>query len=45
MGTWNISINGNDTFLDIYTSFFDLYNEGQNPVDISIRLKEDFKIP
>jgi len=43
MGTWNTAINGNDTFLDIYQNFFDLYNQGQKPVDISKQLQEDFK--
>lgn len=35
MGTWNTAINGNDTFLEIYQNFFQLYNDGHNPVDIS----------
>jgi hypothetical protein len=38
MGAWNTAINGNDTFLDIYQNFFDLYNQGQNPIDISKEL-------
>ena len=42
MGTWNNKINGNDTFQDIYQNFFDLYNQGQNPVDISKQIQEDF---
>jgi len=42
MGTWNIKINGNDTFQDIYQNFFVLYNQGQNPVDISKQIQEDF---
>lgn len=42
MGTWNTKINGNDTFQDIYQNFFDLYNQGQNPVDISKQIQEDF---
>jgi len=42
MGTWNTKINGNDTFQDIYQNFFDLYNQGQNPVDISIQIQDDF---
>lgn len=42
MGTWNTAINGNDTSLDIYQNFFQLYNDGQNPVDISrLILKEN----
>jgi len=42
MGTWNTKINGNDTFQDIYQNFFDLYNQGQNPVDISKHIRDDF---
>jgi len=42
MGTWNTKINGNDTFQDIYQSFFDLYNQGQNPADISKQIQDDF---
>src|SRR5687768_17425701 len=43
MGTWNTAITGNDTFLDIYQNFFDLYNQGQNPVDIAKQLQEYFE--
>ena len=42
MGTWNTKINGNDTFQDIYQNFFALYNQGQNPSDISIQIQDDF---
>lgn len=42
MGTWNIKINGNDTFQDIYQNFFARYNQGQNPADISTQIQEDF---
>ena len=42
MGTWDTKINGNDTFQDIYQSFFDLYNQGENAVDISQKIKQDF---
>ena len=42
MGTWNIKIDGNDTFLDIYQNFFDLYNQGHNPADISKQIQDDF---
>lgn len=42
MGTWNTKINGNDTFQDIYQNFFDLYNQGQNPTDISKQFQDDF---
>ena len=43
MGTWNTKINGNDTFQDIYQNFFDLYNQGIDPVDISKQIQEDFE--
>ncbi len=39
MGTWNNKIDGNDTFQDIYQNFFDLYNQGQNPVEISKQMQ------
>ena len=42
MGTWNNKIDGNDTFQDIYQTFFDLYNQGQNPVEISKQIQDDF---
>lgn len=42
MATWNYKINGNDTFQDIYQNFFDLYNQGQNPIDISKQIQGDF---
>jgi transcription elongation factor Elf1 len=43
MGTWNTKITGNDTALDIYSNFFDLYNEGANPTDVTKRIKKDFQ--
>lgn len=42
MGTWNSKIDGNNTFQDIYQNFFDLYNVGQNPIDISKQIQHDF---
>jgi hypothetical protein len=39
MGTWNNKINGNDTFQDIYQNFFDLYNQEQNPLEISKQIQ------
>ncbi len=42
MGTWNNKIDGNDTFQNIYQNFFDLYNQGQNPIDISKQIQDDF---
>ena len=41
MGTWNNRIDGNDTFQDIYQNFFDLYNQGQNPVVISKQIQDE----
>jgi hypothetical protein len=43
MGTWNTSIKGNDTFLDIYSDFYDRYNQGQDPLDISKGILDDFR--
>ncbi len=42
MGAWNTKLTGNDTFQDIYQSFFDLYNQGLNPAAISKQIQEDF---
>ncbi len=42
MGTWNTKINGNDTFQDIYQNFFNAYNHGQIPADISKQIQADF---
>ena len=41
MGTWGTNIKENDTSGDIYDSFFELYNAGQNPIDISAKLISD----
>ncbi len=43
MGSWNTTIKGNDTTLDIYSNFFELYNKGAHPVDVSQQIKEDFQ--
>jgi hypothetical protein len=42
MGTWDIKINGNDTFLDIYDYFFNLYNQGEDPITISLQILRNF---
>lgn len=42
MGTWNTKINGNDTFQDIYQNFFDAFNQGQEPADISKQIQDNF---
>ncbi|MFD2718863.1 hypothetical protein ACFST9_09060 [Hymenobacter monticola] len=43
MGTWNTAIDGNDTFLDIYQDFFDLYNQGKDPIEVSKQIVKDYK--
>lgn len=43
MGTWGTAIKSNDTSSDIYADFFELYNEGQEPADISKKLIKDNK--
>ena len=43
MGTWNTEIKGNDTTLDVYSSFFEKYNNGKNPVLVSQEIKEEFE--
>ena len=43
MGTWSTAINGNDTFLDIYSNFMERYNQGGNPIDISKKIYRDFE--
>lgn len=42
MGTWNTKINGNDSFQDIYQNFFDAYNQGQEPADITKQIQADY---
>lgn len=42
MGTWNTKINGNDSFQDIYQNFFDAYNQGKEPADISKQIQDDY---
>ncbi len=41
MGTWNTKIDGNDTFRDIYQDFFDLYNKGQDSIEVSKQIQLD----
>ena len=41
MGTWGTAISSNDTFADVYGSFFDLYNNGLKVRDISKKLIEE----
>jgi len=42
MGTWNTKINGNDTFNDVYQNFFDLYNQGQDTIEITKQIRDEF---
>ena len=43
MGTWNTAINGNDAFLDIYSTFIDRYNQGKYPDEISKQILESYR--
>lgn len=38
MGTWGTAISSNDTYADIYSEFFDLYNNGLDVAEISKKL-------
>jgi len=38
MGTWGIAVSSNDTYADIYSEFFKLYNEGIDVFEISEKL-------
>ena len=38
MGTWGTGISSNDTFEDIKDEFFELYNDGQEPTEITKEL-------
>lgn len=42
MGTWDTSIKGNDTTLDIYSYFYERYNNGEDPIVISNIIKEEY---
>lgn len=43
MGTWDISIEGNDTFQDIYSNFMERYNSGDDPKQITETILSDFR--
>ena len=43
MGAWNTSLKGNDTFVDIYSAFFDRYNQGEEPIVASHGLLIEFR--
>lgn len=40
MGTWGTAIKDNDAFADIYSEFFDQYNDGGHPSSISQKIIE-----
>jgi hypothetical protein len=42
MGTWDTSIEGNDTFQDIYSNFMERYNSGDDPRQIKQDILSDF---
>ncbi len=42
MGTWDISIEGNDTFQDIYSNYMERYNSGDDPRQIKQDILLDF---
>jgi hypothetical protein len=41
MGTWGSGIKDNDAFADVYSEFFDEYNKGGEPVNISKKIIEE----
>jgi hypothetical protein len=41
MGTWGTAIKDSDAFADIYSEFFDLYNKGGQPENISEKITTD----
>jgi hypothetical protein len=41
MGAWGTAISSNDTYADIYSYFFDLYNDGLDVAEISKKLISD----
>ena len=43
MGAWGTSISSNDTYADIYSEFFDMYNDGLTVEEISKKLINDNK--
>lgn len=42
MGVWNTEIKGNDITLDIYSNYFEKYNNGRNQVWVSNEIKTEF---
>jgi hypothetical protein len=44
MGTWNTSILGNDTSVDIYQDFYARYNDGENQEVVAESLKREYRV-
>lgn len=45
MGNWSTAIKDSDVFSDVYGDFFELYNNGENPKEITEKiLTENFEI-
>src|SRR3569833_3134197 len=42
MGTWGTSIKDNDAFTDVYSEFFEQYNNGGLPENISKKIIDDY---
>ncbi len=45
MGTWSAKIEDDDTFLDIYDEFFNLYNLKNEPLEIKEKLRLQYVLP
>lgn len=43
MGTWGNAISSNDTYADVYSDFFELYNAGRDLSAISEKLIKDYR--
>jgi hypothetical protein len=44
MGAWGVALSSSDTFLDIYKSFYDLFNEGRSQDEINEQQGENKKV-
>ena len=42
MGTWGTTIKDNDAFADVYDEFFELYNKGELPLEISEKIIKNY---
>ena len=38
MGNWSTAIKDSDAFSDVYGDFFELYNNGENPKEITEKI-------